>query len=38
MLDLPQAARDYLMRINNLSGVPVSLVSVGPEREQVVQV
>ncbi len=37
MEDLPKAARDYLTRISILAGVPVSLVSVGPEREQVVQ-
>ena len=37
MDDLPKAARDYLMRISILAGVPVSLVSVGPEREQLVQ-
>jgi adenylosuccinate synthase len=35
---LPEAARDYLMRISILAGVPVSLVSVGPEREQVVTI
>ena len=34
--DLPGAARDYLERIATLGGVPVRLVSVGPEREQVV--
>jgi adenylosuccinate synthase len=38
MEDLPTAARNYLTRISILAGVPVSLVSVGPEREQVVQV
>jgi adenylosuccinate synthase len=34
--DLPLAARSYLDRIASLAGVPVRLVSVGPEREQVV--
>jgi adenylosuccinate synthase len=34
---LPAAARAYLDRIAQLSGVPVSLVSVGPEREQIVE-
>jgi adenylosuccinate synthase len=34
--DLPQAARDYLDAIARLAGVPVRLVSVGPEREQIV--
>jgi adenylosuccinate synthase len=38
MDDLPKSARDYLMRISILAGVPVSLVSVGPEREQVVPI
>ncbi|MBU1227546.1 MAG: adenylosuccinate synthase [Actinobacteria bacterium] len=31
--DLPKAARDYLARIEELAGVPVSMVSVGPDRE-----
>jgi len=35
--DLPPAARNYLGRIAGLCGVPVALVSVGPEREQVVE-
>lgn len=34
--DLPAAARGYLDAISNLAGVPVRLVSVGPEREQIV--
>jgi len=34
--DLPQAARKYLEAIARLAGVPVRLVSVGPEREQIV--
>jgi len=33
---LPEAARHYLRRIEALTGVPVSMVSVGPEREQIV--
>ena len=32
--ELPRAARDYLDRIAELTGVPVGVVSVGPEREQ----
>jgi adenylosuccinate synthase len=36
--DLPQPARAYVLRIEELSGVPVRLVSVGPEREQVVEI
>ncbi len=35
--DLPAAARGYLERIAGLCGVPIGLVSVGPEREQVVE-
>jgi len=37
MQDLPAAARDYLHRLEELAGVPVSLVSVGAEREQVIR-
>jgi len=33
---LPPAAQAYLDRLADLAGVPVRLVSVGPEREQVV--
>ncbi|MGQ0600789.1 MAG: adenylosuccinate synthase [Anaerolineales bacterium] len=33
---LPPNARHYLRRIEALTGVPVTLVSVGPEREQIV--
>jgi len=34
--DLPPAARHYIERLEALAGVPVDLVSVGPEREQLV--
>lgn len=34
--DLPAQARAYILRIEELSGIPVRLVSVGPERAQVV--
>jgi adenylosuccinate synthase len=34
--DLPSQAQNYLERIAEISGVPVCQVSVGPEREQVV--
>jgi len=34
--DLPPAARDYVKFIEQLAGVPVSFVSVGPGREQTV--
>ncbi|HEX5938306.1 MAG TPA: adenylosuccinate synthase [Actinomycetota bacterium] len=32
--DLPKAARDYVRRIEELVDVPISVVSVGPAREQ----
>ncbi len=35
---LPQAARDYVRFVETLSGIPVVLASVGPERSQVVEV
>ncbi len=37
LADLPAAARNYVRRIQALSGVPVSLISVGPERNQVIR-
>ncbi len=36
--ELPRAARDYIHRIEELTGVPICLVSVGPEREQTIHV
>jgi adenylosuccinate synthase len=36
--DLPDATRAYILRIEELSGVPVRLVSVGPERMQIVEI
>ena len=36
--DLPQAARAYLHRLEDIAGVPVSLVSVGAERDQVIRI
>ncbi len=36
--DLPQAARAYLRRIEELAGAPIQFVSVGPERSQMVVV
>lgn len=35
---LPRSARAYILRIEELSGVPVRLTSVGPERDQVVEI
>ncbi|MBC7249316.1 MAG: adenylosuccinate synthase [Anaerolineae bacterium] len=34
--ELPQEARDYVTRIEELAGVPATLISVGPEREQTI--
>jgi adenylosuccinate synthase len=36
--DLPHAARAYILRIEELSNLPIRLVSVGPERGQVVEI
>lgn len=33
---LPSAARDYLARIEELAGVPVDIISTGPDREQTI--
>jgi adenylosuccinate synthase len=35
--DLPVEAREYVRRIEEVSGVPVTLVSVGPSRDQTVR-
>jgi adenylosuccinate synthase len=34
--DLPKAARNYLARIEAICGVPVDLISTGPEREETI--
>jgi adenylosuccinate synthase len=34
--ELPQAARDYLARIEELTGVPIAYVSVGTKRDQII--
>lgn len=34
--DLPKNARDYIHRIEALCGIPVSMISVGPERESTI--
>ena len=34
--DLPQTARDYVLRIEELIGATVSIVSVGPDRSQTI--
>jgi adenylosuccinate synthase len=33
---LPKAARDYLARVEKLCGVPIDLVSTGPDREETI--
>jgi len=33
---LPRAARDYLQRIEALAGVPIDLISTGPERDETI--
>lgn len=37
MDDLPETARAFVAAIEKLAGVPISLVSVGPSREQVIR-
>ncbi len=34
--DLPRAARDYLARIEAICGVPVDIISTGPERDETI--
>ncbi len=34
--ELPGAARDYIKTIEEFSGIPVKIISVGPEREQTI--
>lgn len=36
--ELPPEARDYVRFVEEVAGVPVRFVSVGPERDQVVKV
>ncbi|MDA8392386.1 MAG: adenylosuccinate synthase [Actinomycetota bacterium] len=38
MADLPREARDYVEFLSSMAGVPVSLIGVGPGREQYVRV
>jgi adenylosuccinate synthase len=35
--DLPEAARKYVASIETLAGLPIRIISVGPERSQVIQ-
>ena len=34
--DLPQAARDYLARVESLVGVPIDVISTGPDRDHTI--
>ncbi|MGQ9920402.1 MAG: adenylosuccinate synthase [Desulfobacca sp.] len=34
--DLPPAAQNYLQKISELSGVPIQIVSVGPDRDETI--
>jgi adenylosuccinate synthase len=36
--DLPEEARGYIRKIEEICQVPVRMVSVGPERQQIVEV
>ena len=38
LADLPDAARAYVARIEGLTGVPVQILSVGPGRENTIQI
>jgi adenylosuccinate synthase len=38
LADLPSAARAYLDRLEELSGVPIRYVSVGTRRDQIIEV
>lgn len=33
---LPQAARDYLIKVEQLCGVPIDIISTGPDREETI--
>jgi len=34
--NLPQAARDYLAKVEDLCGVPIDVISTGPDREETI--
>jgi adenylosuccinate synthase len=34
--ELPQRAQDYIVRIEELAGVPASIIAVGPDRRQTI--
>ena len=35
--ELPEAARKYIARLEELTGVPATIISVGPDRDQTIQ-
>jgi adenylosuccinate synthase len=37
LADLPEKARQYVTALEELAGVPIVLVSVGPERTQTIE-
>ena len=34
--DLPQAAKNYIKRIEELTGVPIDIISTGPDRKETI--
>jgi adenylosuccinate synthase len=34
--DLPQAAKNYIKRLEELTGVPIDIISTGPERKETI--
>jgi len=36
--ELPRATKNYLKRLEELAGVPIQIVSVGPDREETIVV
>ncbi len=36
--ELPQAAKDYLAKIEELVGIKVTMFSVGPDRDQTIEI
>lgn len=36
--DLPATAQQYIRRLEELAGIPVAIISTGPEREQTIMV
>ena len=36
--ELPEEARDFIKKIERICGAPVSYISVGPERSQLIEV